>query len=155
MAHEKPEEFIKNLIVPDTKHTVVYQAEICYEERQVEKALKAQLDKLGVDNALIPIWNSTLHHIDDLPYDPSEFFPPTFSSMRNKQKDVTVRPLLKSLRSGILPTFKPDNKAIEEASSFMPDLASDFKFTKKEIEATEIPDKRGSLAFKGGESTAL
>lgn len=40
------------------------------------------------------IWGSTLHHIDDLPYDPFEYFPHTYGNMRKKQVDCKVRPLL-------------------------------------------------------------
>lgn len=49
VAHEKPEKFVQELIEPGAKHTVVYQAEICHEERQVEKALKAEFEAKGVD----------------------------------------------------------------------------------------------------------
>ena len=49
MAHEKPEKFVQDLIEPGKKHTVVYQAETCYEERQVEKALKTEFEAKGVD----------------------------------------------------------------------------------------------------------
>ena len=33
VAHDKPEQFMKQLIVPGMMHTIVYQAEICHEER--------------------------------------------------------------------------------------------------------------------------
>ena len=45
---------------------------------------------------MVPIWGSTLHHIDDLPYDPHEYFPHTYGFMRKKQDNVRVRELLPS-----------------------------------------------------------
>ena len=68
---------------------------------------------MGVDHQLTPIWNSTLHHIDDLPYDPIEFFPPTQSNMKNKQKNVKVRHVLRSPKKDDLPSFKASNEAVE------------------------------------------
>ena len=136
VTHDKPENFLKNLIEPDVMYTIAYQAEICYEERQVEKALQEQLKSLGTNYQFVPIWNSTLHHIDDLPYDPVEFFPPTNGNMRSKQKNLEVRPLHKSPKKGDLPFLKTQNEAVKEALNFMPDLRKDFNFSEEEVTAT-------------------
>ena len=37
----------------------------------------------------------------------------------------------------------------------MPELEKDFQFTEEEIMATQNPDKRASLIFKGGEKAGL
>ena len=49
------------------------------------------------------IWGSTLHHIEDLPYDPQEYFPHVYGNFRKKQEAVKVRPLLESPQKGELP----------------------------------------------------
>ena len=137
VAHEKPEKFVQDLIEPGAKHTVVYQAETCYEERQVEKALKTEFESKGVDFQFMPIWNSTLHHIDDLPYDPVEYFPHVYGNMRKKQSTVKVRNLLSSPEKGDLPSLKPKNEAISQALTFMPELKKHFKFSDEEIADTD------------------
>ena len=85
----------------------------------------------------MPIWNSTLHHIDDLPYDPVEYFPHVYGNMRKKQSTVKVRNLLSSPEKGDLPSLKPKNEAITQALTFMPELKKHFKFSDEEIADTE------------------
>ena len=80
VASGRPEDFLATLIAPNLHTTVVYQPETSDEEVKVEKQVKAKLQ--GAD--MVPIWGSTLHHMDDLPYDPVEYFPHTYGNMRKK-----------------------------------------------------------------------
>lgn len=75
-------------------HTVVYQAEICAEERHVEDLVMKELRGTGVDCQFEPIWGSTLHHIDDLPYDPKDTFSINYGGFRLKHQNVISRALL-------------------------------------------------------------
>ena len=43
------------------------------EYRKVEDNLEKKLETKEIDFQLMPVWNSTLHHIDDLSYDPAEY----------------------------------------------------------------------------------
>lgn len=88
MAHDTPEKFLKKLIEPGVKHTIVYQAEIFKEYRDVEQKLKKELEAKDVDVELMPIWNSTLHHVDDLPYDPAEYCAHGYSNFRKQHANV-------------------------------------------------------------------
>ena len=79
----------------------------------------------------VRIWGSTLHHIDDLPYDPHEYFPHTYGFMRKKQDHLKVRPLVDSPAAGSLP-FIDLNDADDlekEAAEFIPDLQTHLGFT--------------------------
>ena len=73
---------MQSLIEPGVKHTIVFQAEIMHEYRKVEEQLLESLEAKGADVRLMPIWNSTLHHIDDLPYDPAEYCAHGYSNFR-------------------------------------------------------------------------
>ena len=84
VTHEKPETFLKQLVMPGVTNTVVYQAEICSEERFVESAVQSEIEATGVECQFAAVWGSTLNHIDDLPYDPVEYFPHNYSGMRTK-----------------------------------------------------------------------
>lgn len=74
---------------------------------------------------IISIWGSTLHHIDDLPYDPHEYFPHTYGFMRKKQEQVKVRPMVDSPEPGSLPFIDLASAADfeKQAANFLPDLA--------------------------------
>lgn len=41
-----------------------------------------------------------MHHIDDLPYDPREYFPHTYGNMRKKQDMVRVRDVVDTPTGG-------------------------------------------------------
>lgn len=68
--------------------------------------MKAKLGEAGVD--YMPIWGNTIHHIDDLPYDPIEYFPHTYGNMRKKQDSVKVRKLFETPEEGDLPFLNLD-----------------------------------------------
>lgn len=106
VAHDKPEDFIKKLMpAKGIRTTVVYQQEVCDEERRVENALKTKLQEgmppFGID--FVNLWGSTLHHIDDLSYDPVEYFPHIYGNFRKKGESTPVRELLPSPTKGKLP----------------------------------------------------
>ena len=42
------------------------------------------MDSSSASTEMVKIWGNTLHHIDDLPYDPYTYFPHTYGFMRKK-----------------------------------------------------------------------
>ena len=111
VSHETPEEFLKKLLGgKELTTTVVYQQEICDEERRVENNLREKLldDKVPLDVDFVSVWGSTLHHIDDMPYDPVEYFPHIYGNFRKKGENVKVRELFESPKNGDLPFIRPD-----------------------------------------------
>ena len=65
--------------------------------------MRSQMLQVNAACNFVSLWGSTLHHIDDLPYDPYDFCPPSYSSMRRKQEEVRVRDLLPTPQAGSLP----------------------------------------------------
>jgi len=63
---------------------VVYQQETCSEELTVEKKVRNRLTARQGDCDFVNIWGSTLHHVDDLPYNPQEYFPHVYGNFRKK-----------------------------------------------------------------------
>ena len=121
VAHEKPEDFIKKLMPASGVHTtVVFQQEVCDEERRVENALKENLLGSGKTPSsvdFVNLWGSTLHHIDDMPYDPVEYFPHIYGNFRKKGESVKVRELLPSPQKGQLPFLDAkSSSAIEKTA---------------------------------------
>ena len=84
MANQTPESFLSQLVNPNCQTTLVYQAETSDEEVKIEAQVREQMLKADSACQMVPIWGSTLHHIDDLPYDPHEYFPHTYGFMRKK-----------------------------------------------------------------------
>ena len=157
MAHDKPEKFISKLIDPSYVNTIVYQQETCSEELEVEDKVRESAVKVSADVDLVGIWGATLHHIDDLPYDPHEEYPHVYGNARKKEAHVHVRPLLPSPQTNSLP-FVDLEKAKDfmvEASEYLPDLQTDLGFSKEEIKASAEGDPRGCYTFKGGEKAGL
>ena len=140
VANEKPEDFLQRLVVPNLQTTVVYQAETSDEEVKVEAQVKSRLEKHGAD--VVPIWGSTLHHIDDLPYNPTEYFPHTYGYMRKKQDNVKVRKLFDTPEAGSLPFLNLAEAEEHErkASEYLPDLERCLGFSKGEVKATSKQD---------------
>ena len=52
------------------------------------------------------IWSSTLHHLDDLPYDPVEYLPHIYGKFREKNVQVKVRDILPTPCKDELPFLK-------------------------------------------------
>lgn len=119
--------------------------------------IKEKMLAVQKDARVVQIWGSTLHHIDDLPYDPIEYCPHVYGFFRKKHADVKVRPLLDTPTKGQLPLPDPANMTDTEkkASTFMPDLKEDFGFSDAEIKASGVSDKRSCIKFAGGEKAAI
>jgi deoxyribodipyrimidine photo-lyase len=155
VSHAKPEDFLLKLVAQSPMNTtVVFQQEICSEERKVEDKVIESLLKANKDINFVSLWGSTLHHIDDLPYNPLEYFPHVYGNFRKAQVNVKVRDLLPTPASGELPKLKSENATKDEmvAFKFLPGL-EEFGFTKAEIE--KKPDARACLKFEGSEESAL
>lgn len=103
----------------------------------------------------VPIWNSTLHHIDDLPNDPNEKFPFKFMAMVSALSGVKIRALLPSPKKGQLPLISKYNEHIKKALTFLPDLKQHFKFSDEEIKETCVHNKYSCHKVIGGESIGL
>ena len=107
MAHATPEDFLLKLIAESPMNTtVVYQQEICSEERKVEDTVIETLQKAQKEINFVSLWGSTLHHIDDLPYKPLEYFPHVYGNFRKAQVGVKVRELLPTPTKGELPSIE-------------------------------------------------
>ena len=106
---------------------------------------------------IVSIWGCTLHHIDDLPYDPVEYFPHTYGNMRKKQDAVKVRPLMDTPTPGQMPflNLKEALDVEKKAAAFLPDLQSDLGFSEEEVKKSSAHDKRICYKFQGGEEAGL
>lgn len=100
----------------------------------------------------VSVWGNTLHHIDDLPYNPISYFPHVYGNFRKKQAEVKVRALLESPGKDELPMPAKLSDFEQKASKFMPKL-EDFGFTKEEIERKV--DERTCYKFDGSEEAGL
>jgi deoxyribodipyrimidine photo-lyase len=155
VSHAKPEDFLLKLIADSPMNTtVVYQQEICSEERKVEDNVIDALSKAVKEINFVSLWGATLHHIDDLPYKPLEYFPHVYGNFRKAQANVKVRELLPTPVKGELPSFKKENGTKDEtkALNFLPKL-EDFGFSKEEV--NKKPDERVCFKFEGSEQSAL
>lgn len=157
MAHDTPEQFLSQLVKPNWQTTVVYQAETSDEEVKIEAQVKALMLEADGECNMVPIWGSTLHHIDDLPYDPNEYFPHTYGYMRKKQDHIKVRELLPDPAKGSMPFIDLAKASPEEkkAAEFMPDLETDLGFSEEEVKTSSVQDPRICYKFKGGEEAGL
>lgn len=110
---------------------MVYQEEICSEELAIEQNLVNNLKKIkNAGISVDSVWGSTLHHIDDLPYNPREYLPHIYGRFREKNAGVKVRPLLEAPKKGELPFVSKPDKLITDACAYMPTL-KDFGFDEK------------------------
>ena len=91
VSMEKPEQFIPKLFDKHNENIVVYQQEICSEEIKVEE--KVQQNKGAKYQS---IWGSTLHHIDDIGYNPKEYLPHIYGKFREKHVSVKVRKIIQT-----------------------------------------------------------
>jgi deoxyribodipyrimidine photo-lyase len=115
--------------------------EIAQEETDVESSLSKRLKPLNID--MVFTWMSTLYHVRDLPFSINKL-PDIFTNFRKDiEKKASVRSpfaapervnLPAGYEAGALPTF------------------TDLGFAEAEI---KVPDPRGVLDFKGGETAGL
>jgi deoxyribodipyrimidine photo-lyase len=131
----KPEIVIPQLVKELNIDAVYYHQEVTDEEIKVEQALKDNLSDL--DTQIETIWGATLYHPTNLPFNITEI-PEVFTSFRKKvEKKSTVKPTLSTPQN--LPSFPQIN------------LGEIPTLTDLGLEEV-IPDPRGVLFFKGGET---
>ena len=109
VSQDTPEEFLKSLVNPALQTTLVFQAETSDEEVKIEALVREKMREADPACNIVSIWGSTLHHMDDLPYDPVEYFPHTYGNMRKKQVEVKVRPMVETPDIGSLPFLDESN----------------------------------------------
>ncbi|SMO93036.1 DASH family cryptochrome [Gracilimonas mengyeensis] len=135
VRRDKPEEVIPDLVEKYDVDVVFIPKEITREEIDIEEKLKSRLgDKLSFT------WESTLFHINDIPYSKNEI-PDVFTNYRKKtEKEAKVRKeyeqptkakLVDGIEVGDIPSLK------------------ELGLSEKE------QDDRAVLDFKGGEKAAL
>ena len=84
VTSQQPEDFFGQLMAATpSRYTVIYQKEVCPEEKQVEAKVKA----LGCE--VEEVWNSTLMHEDDM--QPTKKFPENYTTFVKLFQDVEVR----------------------------------------------------------------
>jgi deoxyribodipyrimidine photo-lyase len=93
VAHDRPENFLSTLVSADqkVKTTVVYQQEVCSEELAVEDQVIAALLSSNANVDFVSVWGSTLHHVDDLPYNPRKYLPNVYTKFVREGADTPVR----------------------------------------------------------------
>jgi deoxyribodipyrimidine photo-lyase len=133
----EPEEIIPELVDKYSIDLVFTSKEITKEEIEVEEALKDQLGK-----KLSFVWQSTLFHINDIPFSKDEI-PGVFTQYRNKtEKDSKIRNELPKPEKIKLP--EGDTKSeIPSISDLFP---SNLEYGS---------DSRSVLDFRGGEDAAI
>lgn len=151
VACDRPEDLFGKILgdMKDCRTKVVYQDEVCSEERAIEFKVKKQF---GSTEA---VWGSTLYDINDLPYDEDLMdLPDTFTPFRNKvEKKCTIKQPLNIPKQLPFPSFE-DFPVLESHATYMPTL-EDLGYTQDQIEQAGTVDSRGVMEFKGGETAAL
>lgn len=133
----KPEKEIPKLVQYYKATKVFAKREVCYEEKQTELLVQAELFKMRCE--LQTFSTSTLYHAEDLPFSIKDI-PDVFSNFRKKtEKDALIRKVFD----------KPTQiKSPEINSLVLPSLDTlDLKYTPM--------DARAAFHFKGGESEAI
>lgn len=150
VVRSKPEDFFASLLKETNLRSskIVYQAEVCSEERDVELKVRKLFSSAEA------VWGSTLFNLEDLPYSDISELPDTFTPFRNMvEKKCTIRDPLQFPKK--IPTLPVgDSPSLKEHISYMPDL-KDLGYTEEQIKSVEIFDSRGVMDFKGGETAAL
>jgi deoxyribodipyrimidine photo-lyase len=151
VAHAKPEDLFSNLLIDmkEFKTNVVYQDEVCSEERTVERAVK----KLFASSEAV--WGSTLYELKDLPYASGlADLPDTFTRFRNEvEKKCKINSPLQIPKEMPFPSTR-DLPALKVHMSYMPTL-EDLGYTQEQCLEVAESDPRGVMEFKGGETAAL
>ena len=113
---EKPEDFLPKLLRTDGDNSLVYQQEICKEEKDIEEAVKEAQKKKTPKVQIESIWGSTIYHIDDLPYKAATELPHIYGKFREKSEGTRIRALLPTPKKGELPFPGKPTKDIEAAT---------------------------------------
>ena len=93
------------------------------------------------------VQGGSLYHLEDLPDDPQDYIPRTFSKMREDYGHIAIRDLVPTPKKGSLPFPETPDAQIVAASEFMPTLAT-FGF-----DDNFKQDVRSQLPFHGGEDS--
>lgn len=137
----KPEEELIKLAEETGAKAIFFSKEVTSEERNVDKSLERTAFSKGI--ACESFWQSTLYHIDDLPF-PVKQTPEVFTHFRKEvEKQSKVR--------ATLPTPKAINYPAEDLKG------KEGEIPELEIWGLEKPEA-GSLSWmevKGGEESAL
>ncbi len=130
-----PENIIAQLAREVNASVVFASKEVASEETQAANALEENLNAMGIE--LVQLWQSTLFHIDDIPW-PIKNVPDIFSQFRKEaERSVSVRPLVPA------PSQLPPGQDV--APGNIPSL-DDLGLTPPH------PEPRAVLSFEGGES---
>lgn len=90
---------------PDEETTLVFAAETCSEEREVEDRVLMALKDVGV-NRFVDLWGNTLLHIDDLPERMWNKFPTSATAFMRMTDNTSIRPLFPTPQPGQLPPLE-------------------------------------------------
>lgn len=150
VACARPEDFFASLesAVKDRRTKIVYQDEVCSEERAIE----FKVNKIFASKE--KVWGSTLYELDELPYNESlSNLPDTFTPFRNKvEKKCTIHNPLPVPKQ--MPFAIDDLELWKDHASSLPTL-EDLGYTKEQVDFANEVDARGVLPFTGGETAAM
>ncbi|MCH7401420.1 DASH family cryptochrome [Belliella kenyensis] len=133
VTHGLPEVVIPEIVDTFNVSEVYFSEEITYEEKQVEYALEKNLWKVGVKTS--SFWQSTLFHLEDLPF-PVAHTPEVFTKFRKEcEKFVEVRPIFP----------EPDTICVPS------EIRNDFFQIPDWFSKEAIGDDRSVIDFRGGE----
>lgn len=151
VAYARPEDFLAELeiTVKDRRTKVVFQDEVCTEERAIEFKVSK------IFGSKEKVWGSTLYELDEIPYDEDlHDLPDSFTPFRNKvEKKCTIHKPLQVPKDLTVPSLDGLD-LFKKHAKFTPTL-EDLGYTKEQIKFAEEDDPRGVLPFKGGETAAL
>ena len=68
------------------------------------------------------VWGSTLYHINDLPFNPKEWYPDVYTKFQKMNIPTKIRPLLDTPGAGDLPFPENPNASVKTGINFMPNL---------------------------------
>merc|ERR1711871_564834 len=152
VRYGKPERLIGEVLTvgapkQPTGGQVWFQQETTSEELLVEKRVAASAAAAGATCS--SIWGSTMYHLDDLPYNNPSNLPGSFTPFKEKcERNISVRPCFPVTYDSL----PPPPSEVADTSTPVPSLV-DLGFSLEE--ASQAPDPRACLAFKGGETAAL
>ncbi|CAJ1943012.1 unnamed protein product [Cylindrotheca closterium] len=151
VACARPEDFLAELetIVKDRRTKVVFQDEVCTEERAIEFRVSK------IFGSKDKVWGSTLYQLDEIPYEEDlHDLPDSFTPFRNKvEKKCTIHKPLQVPNDLSMPSLDGLD-LFKKHAGFIPTL-EDLGYTKEQVKFAEEDDPRGVLPFKGGETAAL
>jgi len=149
-----PEDAIRQLAAAGGITAVHVASEVTSEEHKAERAVERILQ--GGSAQLLRHWDSTLHHLDDLPpgADP-EAMPLTFTPWKNKvEKGSTVRaPLAAPAKLPVLPPDWSQSDSSSDSEATIDQQLGALGYPTAEV-AAAIQHPRAALQFKGGETAA-